>query len=166
MTLSKYKLLRVPIMAQWSQTWLVCMRTLVQSLASLSGLTIQRCCELWCRLQICLRSGVAVAMTQAGGYSSDLTLGLGTYICHGCGPKKKTEKNPKQELSLFFFFFFFFWLHPWHLEALGPGISSELQLQSTSQLQQHQIFNPPHQARDLYHASAETRAAAETTPDP
>jgi len=28
------------------------MRLLVQSLASLSGLRIQRCCELWCRSQL------------------------------------------------------------------------------------------------------------------
>ena len=32
------------------------------SLALLSGLRIQRCCELWCRLQMRLRSGVAVAV--------------------------------------------------------------------------------------------------------
>ena len=32
----------------------------VQSLPLLSGLTIQHCCELWCRSQMRLGSGVAV----------------------------------------------------------------------------------------------------------
>ena len=34
---------------------------LVRSLAFLSGSRIQRCCELWCRSQMQLRSCVAVA---------------------------------------------------------------------------------------------------------
>ena len=38
------------------------MRLQVQSLASLSGLRIWHCCELWCRLQARLGSGVAVAL--------------------------------------------------------------------------------------------------------
>ena len=38
------------------------MRTRVQSLALLSGLRIWCCCELWCRLQIQLGSGVSVAV--------------------------------------------------------------------------------------------------------
>ena len=74
------------------------MRMQVGSLASLSGLRIQRYCELWCRLQMQLRSGVAVAV--AGLYSSDWTPSLGTSICRGCGPKKthtqKTQKNPQK----------------------------------------------------------------------
>ena len=37
------------------------MRMQVQSLASLSGLRVRRCCELWCRSQACLRPGIAVA---------------------------------------------------------------------------------------------------------
>ena len=36
--------------------------TRVQSLASFSGLRIQRCHELWCRSQMRLGSGVAVAV--------------------------------------------------------------------------------------------------------
>ena len=39
-----------------------------------SGLRIRRCRELWCRLQMQLGSGVAVAV--AGSYSSDLTPSL------------------------------------------------------------------------------------------
>ena len=34
----------------------------VQSLASLSGLRIQHCCELWYRSQMQLRSHIAVAV--------------------------------------------------------------------------------------------------------
>ena len=43
---------------------------------------------LWCRSQTRLRSRVAEAVMQAGSYSSDSTLSLGTSLCHGCGPKK------------------------------------------------------------------------------
>ena len=42
--------------------YLVSMRTQVQSLVSLSGLSIQRCRELWCRSQTQLRSHTAVAV--------------------------------------------------------------------------------------------------------
>ena len=63
------------------------MRTQVQSLALLSGLRIWLCCELWCRSQTWLRSGVAVAVAKAGGYSSNMTHGLGTSICPGCDSK-------------------------------------------------------------------------------
>ena len=35
---------------------------LAQSLALLSGLRIQHCCELWCKLQKRLGSGIAVAV--------------------------------------------------------------------------------------------------------
>ena len=47
-----------------STSWirLVTMRLRVWSLASLSGLRIQPCRELWCRLQTRLGSGVAVAL--------------------------------------------------------------------------------------------------------
>ena len=58
----------------------------VPSLALLSGLRIWRYHELWCRLQMGLRSGAAVAVVEASGYSSHLTLSLGTSICHRCGP--------------------------------------------------------------------------------
>ena len=69
----------------------------VRSLASLSGLSIQRSRELWCRLQ--LRYRVAVAVAVASSYNSDSTRSLGTSICHGYSPKKnlppqkKTQKN-------------------------------------------------------------------------
>ena len=46
----------IPVMAQQQRTQLVTMRMWVQSLASLSGLSIQHCHELWYRLQTLLRS--------------------------------------------------------------------------------------------------------------
>ena len=42
------------------------MRVWVWSLASLSGLWIRHCCELWCRSQMWLGSGVAVALSGRG----------------------------------------------------------------------------------------------------
>ena len=49
-------------MAQRNQIRLGSMRLWVRSLASLSGLRIRRCHELWCRLQKQLGSRVAVAV--------------------------------------------------------------------------------------------------------
>ena len=65
------------------------MRTQVQSLASLSGLRIRRCHELWCRLAGC------------SFYSSP---SLGTSVCHECGPKKTKNKllAEKQEFPIRF----------------------------------------------------------------
>ena len=44
---------------------LASIRIWVQSLISLRGLWIRRCSELWCRLQMWLRSGLAVAVAVA-----------------------------------------------------------------------------------------------------
>ena len=55
-------------------TQLVSMRTRVRSLASLSGLRIWHCCELWCRLKTWLGSCITVAVVQAGSCSSNATL--------------------------------------------------------------------------------------------
>ena len=52
----------VSVVVQWKGIQLVFMRTLVRSLASLSGLRIQHCYELWCRLKTWLGSSVAVAV--------------------------------------------------------------------------------------------------------
>ena len=69
------------------------MRMQVPSLGSLSGLRILCCCELRCRSQMRLGSGIAVAVVQASSYSSDVTPCLGTSICQGCGPKKTKIKK-------------------------------------------------------------------------
>ena len=58
-------------MVQWKRIRLGTMGLRVRALASLSGLGIRRCRELWCRSQTRLGSGDAVALMEAGGYSSD-----------------------------------------------------------------------------------------------
>ena len=70
------------------------MRWWVRSLALLSGLRIQRCCELQCRSQTQLGSHVAVV--QAISSSSNLTPSLGTSTCRRCGPKKQKRNNNKK----------------------------------------------------------------------
>ena len=80
------------------------MRIWVWSLALLSGLRIQCCGELWCRLTATtliqtlawLRSCIVVAVVQAGSYNSDSNLSLGTSIYHRYSPKKKERKKKKQ----------------------------------------------------------------------
>ena len=68
------------------------MRTQVQSLASFTGLMIWHCRELWHRSQMQLRSGVALAVVEAGGYSSDSTPSLETSICLRYSLKKTKKK--------------------------------------------------------------------------
>ena len=69
----------VPALAQWIKNLTNIHESWVRSLASLSGLGIQYCCELWCRLQMRLDC-VAVAVVQVGSCSHDSTPGLGTSI--------------------------------------------------------------------------------------
>ena len=51
----------------------------------------------WCRLQTWLGSGVAVALVYVGG---DWTPSLGTFICRGCGPRKKTKEKGKKKKKI------------------------------------------------------------------
>ena len=83
----------VPVMAQRKQIRLASLRMHVQSLALLSGLMINSCCELWCWSQTWLRSCIAVGLAQASSYSSNSTPSLGTSISHSCGPKKTKKKK-------------------------------------------------------------------------
>ena len=69
-------------------------RLQVRFLALLSELRIWYFHELCWRSQMWLRSGIAVAMAQASSYSSSLTPGLGTSICHIVALKRqKTNKQ-------------------------------------------------------------------------
>ena len=61
--------------------------------ASLGGLRIWHCYELWCRSQMWLGSSVAVAVVKASSCSSNSTPSLGTFICQGCGPKKQKRES-------------------------------------------------------------------------
>ena len=56
------KWIGVPTVAPQKQIRLGTVGLRVQSLASLSGLRIWHCCELWCGLQMQFRSDVAVAL--------------------------------------------------------------------------------------------------------
>ena len=85
----------VPIVAQRKQIQLGTMRLQVRSLASLSGLRIQHCCELWYRSQMRLGSCVAVTVAQASSCSSEETTSLGTFL--GCGPKKQKIKIKNED---------------------------------------------------------------------
>ena len=84
-------------MVQQKRIPLRTMRLPVHSLASLSGLRIRSCRELWCRSQMWLRSHVALAVAWAGSYSSDSTPSLRTSICRRYGRKSKKKKNPKNK---------------------------------------------------------------------
>ena len=93
----------VPVVAQRKRIWLGTMRLGVWSQASLSGLRIWHCRELWYRLQTQVRSGVAVAVAVASSYSSDLTPSMGTSICRRCSPKKAKKKKREREHFLSYF---------------------------------------------------------------
>ena len=83
----------VPVMGQWLMNLTSSiMRTQVRFLALLSGLRIQRCCELWCRLQTGRGSGVAVAVVPASSCNSNSTPSPETCIGCRCGPKKEKKK--------------------------------------------------------------------------
>ena len=69
-------------MAQQLANRLASMRTRVRSLASLSGLRIQCCRELWCRL---------VAKALIGPNQS-------TSLCRDCGPKRQ-KQTKKQKVG-------------------------------------------------------------------
>ena len=63
--------LGVPVVAQQKRIRLGTLRLRVQALASLSGLRIWHCRELWCRSQTQLGSGVTVALVEASSCGSD-----------------------------------------------------------------------------------------------
>ena len=71
------------------------MRMRVPTLAPLSGLRIQCCLKLQRRLQMWLRSGIAVAV--AGSCSSDSIPSLGTSACHICAPYPPKNKTKNQK---------------------------------------------------------------------
>ena len=73
-------------MVQWKRIRLGTMRLWVRSLASLSGLRILHCHELWHRSHM-------ARIWHCYGCSSDSNPGLGTSICLGCGPKKQKKKK-------------------------------------------------------------------------
>ena len=73
------------------------MRTQVQSLASLSGLRIWRCCELWFRLQIRLRSNLMLLWLWPA--ATFLIPPLAWEPPHVVGVALKRQKNKKERES-------------------------------------------------------------------
>ena len=63
----------------------------------LSGLRIQHCHVLWCRLQMGLGSRVAVAVAEASSYTSSSTPSLGTSTWHKCSPPPKKKRKEKEK---------------------------------------------------------------------
>ena len=62
----------VPIVAQWKQIQLRTMRFQVRSLASLSGLRIRHCHELWCGSQTRLGSEAQILRSCGSGVGRHL----------------------------------------------------------------------------------------------
>ena len=102
----------VPIMARRKRIYLGSMRMQVQSLALFSRLRIWHCCELWCRSQMQLGSGMAVAVT--GSCSCNSTTSLGVIMCSGCSP----QKTKKEKLTLVVSGE----NHQWMLELVGESM--------------------------------------------
>ena len=80
-----------------------------------------------------MNCGVAVAVAQAGGSSSDLTPSMGTSICHGYGPKKKKFLSFPKVISYVFIappppFLINLGLYLWQMEVSRLGVELELQL--------------------------------------
>ena len=85
----------VPVVAQWL-TNPTRNHEVVGSIPALAQwVKDPRCRELWCRLQTRLGSRGAVALVEAGGYSSDSTPSLGTSICCRSGPRNSNNNNKK-----------------------------------------------------------------------
>ena len=96
-----------PGFAQWVKTCFVGsshhgsaemnMTSIHEEAGPISGLVqqvkIENGCELWCRSQRQLRSGIAVAVAEASSYSSNWTPSLATSIYHRCSPEKKKKRQ-------------------------------------------------------------------------
>ena len=85
----------IAVVAQRKQIRLGTLRLRVRCLASLSGLWIWHCCELWCGSQTRLGSCMAVA-----GSCPLRPLAWEPPSCRGCGPKKQKLIETKLFSSL------------------------------------------------------------------
>ena len=81
---------------KWIRLWI--MRFQVQSLASLSGLRIRCCPELWCRLQTRLRSGVTVALGRPA--ATALIGHLDWEPPYATGAALKRQKDKKKKINV------------------------------------------------------------------
>ena len=67
------------------------------SLALISGSGIRNCLELWCRLQMRLRSYIAVAVAVAGSYSLIRLLAWELPYAAGAALKRQKRKKKKRK---------------------------------------------------------------------
>ena len=75
--------------------WLGTMKLQVWSLASLSGLRVWHCHELWCKLQSWLRSGIAVAWRRPSAIA--LIWPLAWELLYAVGVALKKKKSAKRK---------------------------------------------------------------------
>ena len=86
-------------MAQGKQIQPGTMSLQVRSLASLSGLRIRHCRELWCRLQMQHRSSIAVAVVSATTRIRPLAWEL-PYVTEAAQEMAKRPKKKKKKVIL------------------------------------------------------------------
>ena len=84
------------VQRRWIQ--LATIRFRVQSLASFRGLRIRRCRELWGRSQRWLGSWVAVALAQAGSWSSLIGPQPGSLHMSQAQPTKRKKGGKKEKI--------------------------------------------------------------------
>ena len=87
----------VPVMAQQKRIWLVTMRTQVWSLASVSGLRIPHCHELWCSSQMRFGSGVAVAWLRPVATALIQSIAWEPPYATSVALKRQKEKEKRKE---------------------------------------------------------------------
>ena len=95
----------VPVVAQRKRIQLGTVRLRVRSLASLSGLRIRHCCELWCRSQMWLRYALLwlwhrlVAASPNRPLAWEPPYALGAALRRQKTKKKKKKKKDEQRKS-------------------------------------------------------------------
>ena len=143
------------------------MRLQVRYLPLLSGLRILHCCELWCRSQTRLRSGILWLWHRLAATAPIGLLAWEPPYAAGAALKRKKKKERKNKTSMMeeeereqspvsqqgclclgvslslvvYFILILFLAVPWHMSP-GPGITSKLLLRPMLKLRQHQILNP------------------------
>ena len=95
------------------------------SIPGLSGLRIQCCRDLWCRCQMRLGPGTAVAVGQAGGSFPNHPPTQGTPKSWWIQIKKK-QKKKKKKRHLFFWVITSLWISPFSCDESVPSRSSYL----------------------------------------
>ena len=120
-------------MAEQKQIWLVSMRTQVPSLASISGLRIQRGHELWLWRRLAATAPIQ-PLTWEPAYAARATLerekrkekkkSLGSSSQMRKSVERQHSSCLRKAQKLLSSLYSFFWPHPWPSEVLGQGSNS------------------------------------------